>query len=61
MKKWFLPYLLILILIPVIASAQRYAVGDTVSNFTLPDSGGNPVSLYDYSNEIVLIYFWAST
>ena len=40
-----------------IASAQ-YAVGDTAANFTLPDSGRNMVSLYDYADRIVLIEFW---
>jgi hypothetical protein len=35
-----------------------YQVGDTVSDFILPDAGGNPVSLYDYKGMMVLINFW---
>lgn len=53
--------LVIVLLSLTVTAFARYIVGDTVANFTLPDSGGNPVSLYDYSDNIVLIYFWAST
>lgn len=35
-----------------------YQVGDTAADFTLFDSDGNPVSLYDYKGTIVLINFW---
>jgi len=60
MKKLLLLSFLAIILICGTSVAQ-YVVGDTVSDFTLPDSGGNMVSLYDYSDNIVFCYFWKST
>jgi len=60
MKKIFL-LSAVALLIGVLQSQARYQVGDLVADFTLPDSQGNPVSLYDYSDEIVVIYFWSST
>lgn len=35
-----------------------YQVGDTVADFTLNDSYGNPVSLYDFEGMAVLMNFW---
>ena len=52
--------LLVVIALGGTALAQ-YEVGDTVADFTLPDSAGNMVSLYDYSDRIVFCYFWKST
>jgi hypothetical protein len=43
-----------------IASAE-YQIGDPVADFTLPDTARNPVSLYDYSDQIVMIFFWEPT
>ena len=57
MKKLVILTILALFASFGIASAE-YAIGDTVANFTLPDSGGNPVSLFDYADRIVLIEFW---
>lgn len=45
-------------LIPLISLGQ-YTVGDTVNNFTLSDIDNNPVSLYDYYGQVVLLNFWA--
>ncbi len=42
-------------------SHATYHVGDTVNNFTLPDSEGNQVSLYNFSGMVVLLNFWTST
>jgi peroxiredoxin len=39
----------------------EYQYGDHVTNFTLPDTGRNPVSLYDYSDQIVMLFFWEPT
>lgn len=39
-------------------SWAEYQVGDTVSNFTLQNWNGQWVSLYDYSNRIVIVDFW---
>ena len=53
-------FLAVLLLIFCFGTAfGRYQVGETVENFTLPDSAGNLVSLSDYSDRIVAIYFWA--
>ena len=37
-----------------------YAVGDTVTNFTLNDVNGNPISLYSYQGDITLLNFFAT-
>jgi len=39
---------------------SQYSVGDTVANFTLNDISGNPVSLYDYQGEVILLNFFAT-
>jgi peroxiredoxin len=39
------------------AQAQ-YQVGDHIENFTLPDTSGNMVSLYDYIDRLVVLAFW---
>lgn len=38
-----------------------YHVGDHVNNFTLYDSQGQSVSLYDYEGSVILINFWQDT
>ena len=41
------------------APAQaQYQVGDTVADFTLNDSTGTPVSLFDYTNRVVWLDLW---
>jgi hypothetical protein len=35
-----------------------YQVGDSVSNFTLQNWNGQWISLFDYSDRIVLLDFW---
>ncbi len=43
----------------VAAPAQaQYQVGDTVADFTLNDSNGTPVSLFDYKNRVVWLDLW---
>jgi cytochrome oxidase Cu insertion factor (SCO1/SenC/PrrC family) len=37
-----------------------YAVGDTVTNFTLNDVHGNPISLYNYQGEVILLNFFTT-
>lgn len=49
----------ILLLIPFAAMAE-YQVGEHVDDFTLNDAYGTSVSLYDYSDRIVVIPFWES-
>jgi hypothetical protein len=39
----------------------EYQIGDLVADFTLPDTARNPVSLYDYSDQVVMIFFWDPT
>ena len=41
-----------------VPSYAVYHVGDLVADFTLNDSNGNPVSLYDFMGMTVLINFW---
>lgn len=57
MKKLSALVLFALLLL-IIPSFAEYQVGDHVVDFTLPDTSGNPVSLYDYSDRIVIMPFW---
>jgi hypothetical protein len=41
-------------------SFAEYNKGDIISNFTLNDLNGNPVSLYDYTGYAILLYFTAA-
>ena len=41
------------------ARASNY-VGDHMDDFTLPDLDGQPVSLYDFSGDIVVVNFFAT-
>ena len=53
--------LLLLVLIAALALpalAQFYQVGDTVDDFTLRNTENVPVSLYSYTNKIVMELFW---
>ncbi len=50
--------LLILILGIVSPLLATYQVGDLVSNFTLNDHQGDPVSLYDYPDAVIVLDFW---
>jgi len=43
------------------AGYAEYKVGDTVSDFTLPDLDGNQVTLSDYSGRLVLLNFFTTT
>ena len=61
MIKRITVFLIFLFILSISSLAQQYEAGDFVADFTLPDSGGNPVSLSDFSDNIVCIYFWAST
>jgi len=57
MKKLLGVLLVILLLIPFTAMAE-YLVGDHVEDFTLPDAYEIDVSLYDFSDRVVVIPFW---
>jgi peroxiredoxin len=37
-----------------------YELGDTVEDFTLLDLDGNPVSLYDFQGDVILLNFFAT-
>ncbi|MBN1550787.1 redoxin domain-containing protein [bacterium] len=43
------------------SSLAVYEVGDTVTDFTLMDAYGNPVSLSDYEGMVTLLAFWSPT
>lgn len=59
MKKLLGVLILSFALVPAAAFAE-YMIGDHVEDFILPDTSGNMVSLYDYSDYIVVIPFWES-
>ncbi len=57
MKKLLLTLILIVALaLPVFA--QLYQVGDTVADFTLRNADNVPVSLYGFTNKIIMELFW---
>ena len=46
---------------PAVA-AVPYVVGDPIADFTLNDSNGTPVSLYDYDRDwVIWLTFWIDT
>jgi hypothetical protein len=49
--------LLVTVIVAVPAQAQ-YQVGDSVTDFTLNDAFGTPVSLFDYQGQVVWLDFW---
>ncbi len=57
MKKLPILLLVVLLLIPLTTMAE-YEVGDHVDDFTLRDANGTDVSLYDFSDRVVVIPFW---
>jgi peroxiredoxin len=38
----------------------QYKVGDTVSDFTLPEVNGDSISLSDYRGKVILLNFFTS-
>ncbi len=43
----------------IIARLETMELGNPAPDFTLPDTGGNPVSLADFRGQYVLLEFWA--
>ena len=60
MKKFSL-FLLLIGFVFILTADARYREGDFVEDFSLPDTSGSLVSLSDFSENIVCIYFWASS
>lgn len=68
MKKIIPLFLLVFVFIPLLGLQTnklvipyktpngKYNVGDTASNFTLPDVYGNEYPLYDYKGKIILLH-----
>jgi hypothetical protein len=44
-----------------VPAEAAYQVGDPIANFTLNDAYGNPVSLYDFQDTVILLNFWQDT
>ena len=55
-KRFILLMLILCIISPLLAT---YQVGDLVDNFTLNDDQGNPVSLYDFTDAVIVLDFWS--
>ena len=51
--------LLFLLLRANVGTAQ-YAGGETVTDFTLNDVDGNPVSLYQFKGKVIVLNFFAT-
>ncbi|MCK5454350.1 MAG: redoxin domain-containing protein [Calditrichia bacterium] len=50
----------LLLIFSLNSARAAYAVGDTVTNFTLNDVHGNPISLNNYQGEVILLNFFAT-
>jgi len=57
MKRIIWIFWVFLLLLPLSGFAE-YQPGEHVADFQLPDSYGNLVNLYDYSDYIVILPFW---
>jgi len=55
-----LEYILPAALLVLAGSAAGYELGDTVTDFTLPDLEGNDASLHDYLGEIIVLNFFTT-
>ncbi len=53
-------YIPLLLLCLAFTSQAQYAVGDTVSDFTLNNLNSTPVSLYNYTGDVILLNFFAT-
>jgi hypothetical protein len=60
MKTVFFACLVMCLLVVPAFAQPQYEVGDQVNDFTLLDSGGNPVSLSNYPGRIIFMIFWQS-
>ena len=58
MKRLTVLLLIVLLVFLTVPAAAEYQIGDHVEDFELPDSQGNTVHLYDYSDMIVLLAWW---
>ncbi len=58
MKTIIFALLMICLLLAPAYAQPPYFVGDHVDDFTLLDSDGNPVSLSDFPNRIIMMAFW---
>ena len=50
----------ILVLLMIQPAASQYLVGETVSDFTVGDLDGVPVSLNDHQGKIIFLNFFAT-
>ena len=61
-KGYYLSKILLSIFIFLVLSINqvqgRYEIGDVVGDFTLPSCESGDVSLYDYTNKVILLNFW---
>ena len=59
MRSFALALCALTVTVGVAVPAQaQYVVGDTVADFTLNDAYGTPVSLSDYTGQVVWLNFW---
>jgi len=62
MKSFVLALCVLMVTVLAAAPAEAaYEVGDPVSDFTLNDADGTPVSLSDYDDMVVWLVFWTDT
>jgi len=56
----FLIVIFCLVFVVATAAVAQYTIGEVGPDFTLPDLDGNPVHLYDYQNQIIVVNFFAT-
>jgi peroxiredoxin len=49
-----------LTLFSVVPAMAQYSIGEVGPDFTLPDLDNNPVSLYDFQGDIIVVNFFAT-
>lgn len=56
-----LPIILLSLAVLLVSPASgQYSIGETGPDFTLPDLEGNPVNLYDFQGQIIIVNFFAT-
>jgi len=53
-------WILLMICAVAVNSFAQYQPGDKVDDFTLQDTDGEPVNLYDFSGKVILLNFFAT-
>lgn len=53
--------MLLICMLSIGSTFGAYQVGDHINDFSLFDSDGNQVNLYDFNGKVIFINFWGSS